>query len=95
VVLVAAALQVVTVILVLAQPQAVAQVEHGIQQLPVVQAEVGVVAEIVLLTAADLEYQAAQELQVKDFQVDRVYASTMTAKIHTTAVVAVEQAAQD
>jgi hypothetical protein len=39
----------------------VAQAEYGIQQHQDVQAEVGVVVEIVLVTAADLEYQAVLE----------------------------------
>jgi hypothetical protein len=79
----------------LPQLQAAAPAVLGIQLLQAAQADLVVVVEIVLATAVALEYPAAQELQVKDFQVDRVYASTMTAKIHTTAVVVVVQAAQD
>jgi hypothetical protein len=79
----------------LPQLQAAAPAVLGIQLLQAAQADLVAVVEIVLATAVALEYPAAQELQVKDFQVDQVYASTMTAKIHTTAVVAVVQAVQD
>jgi hypothetical protein len=67
---------------------------YGIQQLQGAPADRAVAAEIHQLTAVVLEYQAAPELQDKVFQVGQEYVSTTTVKIHTTAVVAVEQAAQ-
>jgi hypothetical protein len=79
----------------LTQLQAAAQAEYGIQLLRDVLAAVEVVAEIHQETAVALEYQLAQELQVKDFQADQVYVSTMMAKIHTMVVVGVALAAQD
>ena len=86
--------QAATVTLVLAQLQAVAQAEYGIQQDLVVLEAAVAVAEIQVQTAVDLEYQAAQVLQVKGFQADPEYVLTTTAKIHIMVVVVAEQVAQ-
>jgi hypothetical protein len=52
------------------------------------------VAAIRRPTVVDLEYRADQALLDKDFRAGRVYASTMTAKIHTMVVVVAARVVQ-
>ena len=76
-------------------PVAVVIQETGIKLLQEMLADLAEVAQILAPTVVVCVVLAEQELQGKDFPVVVEYATTTTAKIHTTVVVVVEQAGLD
>jgi hypothetical protein len=75
-------------------PVAVVIQETGIKLLQEMAADLAEVAQILPPTVVVCVVLAEQELQGKDFPVVVEYATTTTAKIHTTAAVVAEQADQ-